>query len=533
MRPARETGVRRGPLGRGRGVLCALMAAVALLSTQLPLGAQAVGVGAELGPAGEQFLDLSGAWKFKGDWQENGQALGWDRPDFDDSDWRDIQVPGNWEDQGVKTRNPRWQGIEEGDSYNGYAWYRRHFAVPSDWADAQATLRIGAVDDMDWTYINGKLVGSTTGDKTFAQERDYEIPAGLLKPGADNVISVRVCDTGGVGGLVAGPVELIRYEELPPAEEWEAVPPSEPPVVHHRETRGDMIQVPGSIVVPSDVRVNGSAVAVGGSVDVRGYVTQDVVAVGGSVTVRDGARVDGDVVAVGGTVRQEGRGFIKGDVTRVTLFPWALGPGFLGWPFFVRSDSATDKLLSRLVLWALLALVLALIFPKRLAVMAKALPLYPGWVAGFGVAGAAMTPAFLILLTVVTAVVAIALVITIVGIALIPVVALLLVGLILGIFVLLWMGLGGVWLSIGQAIFARLGREGVHMVAAAVLGAVLTALASVIPVIGVLVVITMLIFAYGVALMTGIGASVDWSSRRLNLPKRGAPEAPGETSGSS
>jgi len=505
----------RGPCGAALRSLPVLragracMLVCALLLAQLPVLAADV-------------IDLSGAWKFKADWAENGLAAGWQKTEFDDSAWRDILVPGNWEDQGVKTNNPRWPAGGPDDGYNGYAWYRRHVQLPADWGQTKVTLRIGAIDDMDWTYINGQLVGSTTGERSDDEEREYAVAPGVLKPGADNVIAIRVLDIKGVGGIVKKPVEIEREAPAPVAAP-EAPEAPEAPSPATRENRGDMVQVFGSVTVPKGTKVQGDAVAVGGSVEVRGYVTGDVVAVGGSVRLMPDSRVDGDVTAVGGSVSRDESATVKGGVTQVTLFPWAMpGLGFLAWPFAFGHFSALNDFLRRLISWGILGLILALLLPKRLETMARALPLYPGWAAAHGVIGAVLTPAVMLLLVVVAVAVCIVLAVTIIGIALIPAVALLLVAASIGIVVVLCMGLGGVWLGLGEVITLRLALGSKGAVAAVLLGVLLTAAASVIPFIGALVVTTLCVFAYGVALMTGLGARADWSHRRLRIPP--APE---------
>ena len=498
---------------------------LALLAGQLPLRADAT-------------IDLSGPWRFKGDWEENGQQLGWHNPDYDDSDWKVLTVPGDWETQGIKTVNPRWQGMEPDDHYNGYAWYRRRIPIPADWADSRVVLSLGTIDDMDWTYFNGELIGSTTGDRAFEKPRSYEVPAHLLRPGADNVIAVRVCDHGGKGGIVSGPVELVRYGE-PEAALDEALDAEARRLERrYRQTRGDMVQVGGSVTVPADTKVNGDAVAIMGSVDVMGYVTGDVVAVMGSVRLRPGARVDGDVVTVGGSLRREGDAHLGGSVSQLTFLPWSAfdrwvhNPmlGVFGW----RQDrsgplAALGAFIRRLLFWGVLAIAMALIMPRRLEAMARALPLYPGWVAFHGVVGAILTPAAMALLVMVAVLAIVILAITVVGIALIPAVALLLACLLLGFGVILLLGLGGIWVSIGQAIGARLASTAMAPVPASVLGVAITAAASTIPGLGTLVIITLLLFAYGLAVMTGVGASPEWTHRLLHIGARehtGAAGAP-------
>lgn len=476
----------------------------------------------------DSTVDLMGTWKFKGDWGENGQQAGWQNPELDESTWRDINVPGPWEEEGVKTFNPRWRGTVENDSYNGYAWYRRHFQVPAEWGQTKATLSIGSIDDMDWTYVNGKLVGTTSGDRAFEQARQYEIPEGLLKPDADNVIAIRVLDYGGVGGIINAPVEISKQE---PAPEW----PEEEPG-HYTETRRDMVQVIGSVVVPPNVKVEGDAVAVGGSVDVQGYVTGAAVAVGGSVRVRPGATVGRDAVAVGGRVRTEEGGVVEGQVVQISFLPW-MGDGhwelnpfggiFAWWPM-VGPLAWLARFLSRVAFWGIIGLVLAGLFPKRLEAMARALPLYPGLVAAYGVVGAIMTPAVFSLLVMAGILAILVLLATVVGIALIPAVVLALACVLLGFVALLVFGLGGVWLGLGKAIVGPPADPGTarSVIGPTLLGVLLTAAVSVLPVIGALVVITMLIFAYGVALMTGVGASPEWSHNLLRLRRGPQPATP-------
>ena len=80
---------------------------------------------------------------------------------------------------------------------------------------------MGKIDDIDQVYINGTLIGSTgqfprrSGDEVntgqeFDAFRGYYIPEGLLKKNQKNVITVRVLDTGGEGGIYEGPVGIIK-----------------------------------------------------------------------------------------------------------------------------------------------------------------------------------------------------------------------------------------------------------------------------------------------------------------------------------
>src|SRR5829696_250452 len=118
-------------------------------------------------------------------------------------------------------------------------------------------------------------------------------------------------------------------------------PPSPPtPPVPDREWRrksGAKVNVFGSVDVAEDERVTEAVVAIGGDVDVRGYVDDDVVAVLGSVRLGPRAVVRGSVTSVGGRITQERGAEVRGDVNEVRLSggPWHHAGGHWA-PWFGR-----------------------------------------------------------------------------------------------------------------------------------------------------------------------------------------------------
>jgi sialate O-acetylesterase len=54
-------------------------------------------------------------------------------------------------------------------------------------------LSLGPIDDMDIAYVNGKPVGAHEVSGMWQAERNYDIPADLVKEGI-NTIAVRVLD---------------------------------------------------------------------------------------------------------------------------------------------------------------------------------------------------------------------------------------------------------------------------------------------------------------------------------------------------
>jgi sialate O-acetylesterase len=125
----------------------------------------------------------------------------WSAPTLDPGGWKAMPVPALWEDEGEP-------------DLNGVVWYRKTFDLPAGVEAAAADLRLGMVDDVDTTWVNGAKVGFTAG---YNLVRSYPLPAGLLKPGR-NVIAVRVLDTGGGGGIWGedGPRIVFADKAAPP-----------------------------------------------------------------------------------------------------------------------------------------------------------------------------------------------------------------------------------------------------------------------------------------------------------------------------
>ena len=106
--------------------------------------------------------------------------------------WYPINVPGYWEDIGLK-------------NLDGVVWFRREVDIPASMTGKPAKLSLGRIVDADFAYVNGVLVGNTT--YQYPQRR-YTVPAGVLKPGKNEIV-VRVINQGGKGGFVPDkPYEL-------------------------------------------------------------------------------------------------------------------------------------------------------------------------------------------------------------------------------------------------------------------------------------------------------------------------------------
>ncbi|HLP39196.1 sialate O-acetylesterase [Lacibacter sp.] len=109
----------------------------------------------------------------------------WFDVNFVPKGWRSINIPGYWEDQGVK-------------DLNGVVWYRKEIDIPASMVGKAAKVFLGRIVDADELYINGVRVGITT--YQYPQRR-YTVPATVLKAGK-NVFVVRVTNNAGKGGFV-------------------------------------------------------------------------------------------------------------------------------------------------------------------------------------------------------------------------------------------------------------------------------------------------------------------------------------------
>ena len=128
-------------------------------------------------------------------WKENDPGIGgqtpWSDPSFDSTDWKSMDLPGLWEGRGLP-------------DFNGIVWFRREVTLPAAWDGKPVQVSLGAVDDYDTTFLNGKEIGH---QEDWNALRRYNVNAGVAKAGK-NVIAVRVFDRQGAGGFSGAPADL-------------------------------------------------------------------------------------------------------------------------------------------------------------------------------------------------------------------------------------------------------------------------------------------------------------------------------------
>ncbi|MBN1349688.1 hypothetical protein JXJ21_09780 [candidate division KSB1 bacterium] len=144
-------------------------------------------------------FDLPGIWRF-----QPGDSLEWANPEFADTNWNALEVPGNWENQAF----PR---------LDGFAWYRLHFDLPAEYLAEDVVFILGQINDTDETFLNGQKIGgmgdSEKGESAHKFTRKYPVEKRLLKP-VNNVMAIRVFDMGNLGGIVRGPLRVVKKSNL-------------------------------------------------------------------------------------------------------------------------------------------------------------------------------------------------------------------------------------------------------------------------------------------------------------------------------
>lgn len=122
------------------------------------------------------------------------------------TDWKTMKVPGAWENGALP-------------GFDGVVWFQKTVDIPQTAAGKDATLHLGPVDDRDTVYFNGVRIG---GKDVWTEARTYTVPGNAVRAG-ENLLAVRVLDTGGGGGFM-GDADQLRLEadgrSIPLAGDW-------------------------------------------------------------------------------------------------------------------------------------------------------------------------------------------------------------------------------------------------------------------------------------------------------------------------
>tara|TARA_R110002049_G_scaffold97783_1_gene238165 strand:- start:6151 stop:8130 length:1980 start_codon:yes stop_codon:yes gene_type:complete len=117
-----------------------------------------------------------------------GIKEGWHKMDYDYSNWKECTLPAFWDDFGHA-------------SHDGSIWFKRTFDIDSTQLDQDFKIVLNQIDDYDIAWVNGVKIGESFGKSNF---RNYIVPKEICRQ-KNNVLTVRVFDIGGKGGIYTNP----------------------------------------------------------------------------------------------------------------------------------------------------------------------------------------------------------------------------------------------------------------------------------------------------------------------------------------
>lgn len=272
--------------------------------------------------------------------------------------------------------------------------------------------------------------------------------------------------------------------------------------VHH----GELVAVFGDVRIEGTV--TGEVVVVMGSLYISGTVESDVVSVLSPTTLTETSVVNGDLVNVGWQLDQEPGSRVRGELVTVnfmSLLPFVEEGGFL-------KAIVLCIFILKLALLTLLFLFLVLISalaPRRLSIIAAALPRRWGWAI---LAGLITWAAFLVT--------CLLLCITIIGCPLA-------MALSLAMLLTKWLGLAAVFYLVGQTIGRNLFHRELTHLSSVLGGFVIYALIYLIPMVGIIICLVLDLLAVGIVVLTRFGSEEASTTAAAGPPPPPSPPSAG------
>ena len=155
-------------------------------------------------PELRQAAELSGVIDLSGTWDFSFAGKSTQIPHNPPATFRNIEkmtVPRLWGETGI-TGSLQYR--------LGDGWYIKDIVIPADWKGRPLTLKIGAIDDLDWVFFNGKLIGHTgeNAPNYWVRARNYPIPQEYIRWGEANQLRIVVRNLRDDGGIHKGPVVI-------------------------------------------------------------------------------------------------------------------------------------------------------------------------------------------------------------------------------------------------------------------------------------------------------------------------------------
>jgi beta-galactosidase len=135
---------------------------------------------------------------FDFDWRfHRGGAQGAEVSEFDDSQWRKIDLPHDWSIEDLPGTNSPFSvdavsQVSGGFTTGGTGWYRKEFKIPVELKDKQFVIRFEGVYMNAEIWLNGELLGNHPYGYTSFW---FDITP-LLKTDKENVLAVKVKNEG-------------------------------------------------------------------------------------------------------------------------------------------------------------------------------------------------------------------------------------------------------------------------------------------------------------------------------------------------
>jgi beta-galactosidase len=126
-------------------------------------------------------------WKFYKDIEGKDILEVAEKSEFDDSDWRKVDLPHDWSIEGPFSKdNP--SGSAGGALPGGIGWYRKHFEIPKENEGKKIFVEFDGIYMNSDVWINGNHLGN----HPFGYTSFYYDTTPYLKYGDENVLAVKV-----------------------------------------------------------------------------------------------------------------------------------------------------------------------------------------------------------------------------------------------------------------------------------------------------------------------------------------------------
>lgn len=139
--------------------------------------------------------------RFARQWEQWWRSKTGERPGTEPWDVPRRPSPDQWHPAPAALGDWRTWGVPQLERFTGLVWFRTHIMLSAAQARGASKLVLGAINQVDETWLNGHALGNTFG---YGTERTYAVSPGMLHAG-DNVLVINVLSTYGAGGLLAGP----------------------------------------------------------------------------------------------------------------------------------------------------------------------------------------------------------------------------------------------------------------------------------------------------------------------------------------